>query len=98
MPKVKAPKQEPKLPNQSYTVRTTLGFPHKRRGGLFQLFRMLPWGWEDLGETSGRDGNAYFCALCKEVTHVGSEEVIGEERELFRFCPRCMIKTFVYKK
>lgn len=62
-------------------------FPNKK--GFFNR----PDGWEDLGAVEGTSsGNRTISykahALCMTTLHVGKEA-----NELFRFCPRCLVKV-----
>lgn len=65
------------------------GFPQYERGGLLNLFRKVPYGWEDLGKT--KRVNDPFCYHCGKMRHIGREQ-----GNIFRFCPRCLIKTKEY--
>lgn len=64
-------------------------FPQKSK------FLKRPIGWEDLGKVgsvlnslNGKTVEVYECHnKCKEIVHIGKEN-----GELFKFCPRCLIK------
>ena len=59
-----------------------------------------PIGWKDLGEKEswikGTEGTGYctasFHPFCKSRVHVG-EEIVEGKRDLFLFCPRCLVKV-----
>ena len=67
------------------------GFPHYRRGGWLQLFRMRSFGWEDRGKCNKRTdkGLVYYkiCFDCSTELHIGRED-----NQSFRFCPKCLNK------
>ena len=73
------------------TPKSQPGFPHYRRGGWLQLFRMKPWGWEDRGKCKTIDDGEYlhkkFCHRCNTILHIGREN-----NQSFRFCPKCLTK------
>ena len=79
-----------------------IGFPHRRRGGLRQLFRMVPWGWEDLGMVQGKfmketsRGNLYgwdACKLCRNIVRIGRETAVDGKKIVFLYCPICETKS-----
>ena len=78
---------------QSFDVRS--GFPHYRRGGWLQLFRMRPYGWEDRGKVSKKNLNygSYeieLHAYCHTRIHIGIE--VNSPEIFFKFCPKCLTK------
>jgi len=77
----------------NHTAEQQIGFPYFKRGGLFKLFRKVPFGWKDLGRIGwiyDGDGNKIRdChSLCKTPLSVGKEDNGG----LFRYCSNCLIK------
>lgn len=71
------------------------GFPHYRRGGWLQLFRMRPFGWEDRGKVSKKNLNygSYEIeahAYCHTRIHIGIEK--DSPKIFFKFCPKCLTK------
>lgn len=67
------------------------GFPHYRRSGWLQLFRMKPIGWEDRGKCARRIDKGFVyvknCDQCNSELHIGREN-----NQSFRFCPKCLVK------
>lgn len=81
----------------SYTCdESKIGFPNYIQGGLFQLFRKIPFGWENRGKVKREHKEDYSsikcCVVCNSILRVGKEQ-----EQLFRYCPICLIKTYIHK-
>lgn len=73
-----------KIRGLAYTAEPKLGFPEYRRGGLLQLFRKVPFGWEIRGKTNRR------------CTHCGKRAFVGkEQKSSFLFCKVCLNKKVI---
>lgn len=70
-----------KITALAYTTTGKIGFPEYIRGGLFQLFRKIPFGWRIIGRIKSR------CSWCEKKLFVGEEN--GKK---FSFCKRCLNK------
>lgn len=98
MPHIK-PNIEPTITELAYTTEIKLGFPEYIRGGLFQLFRKIPFGWEDRGKVERNENDTFSyssfkcCIVCNSILRIGKEK-----DQLFRYCPKCLIKTYIHKK
>jgi len=63
-----------------------MSFPNYKRRWIYKV----PDGWEDLGKVE--DDSSYFThVFCKSTVRIGKED-----GQLFRYCPRCMVKTSSY--
>lgn len=71
-----------KLTGLAYTTTGKMGFPEYIRGGLFQLFRKVPFGWSITGKIKSKCSKC-----CNKKLYVGEEN--GEK---FSFCKRCLSK------
>ena len=63
----------------------------------YKIMGVIPMGWRDLGSVFGRtyinESNSNIYSIeehkyCNAIVHIGLEN-----NELFKFCPKCLVKT-----
>ncbi len=67
-------------------------FPAKRKW----LWEIKNDGWEDLGEVEVAESGTHFAPKSLYHKYCGSTIHVGKESgELFRFCPKCLVKITI---